>query len=338
MAKVDQLARTLEQLRAVEADPHAAGAAAVLNKAVTAKSNLVVARAAKVVKQARLESFVPTLTFAFDRFMVDPAKADPGCSAKSAIADALYDLEANAEGLFLRGIHHRQSEGVWGGSVDTAAELRGTCALGLVRMNYREVMDELAALLVDPEPTARAMAAQAVAYTGDDRAAPLLRLKLLSGDANVDVMAEGFTGLMKLTPAKGVAFVAERFAESSDKDLAQAALLALGSSRLPAAFEWLRGRFDGQLIGDRKKPYLLPIALTRLAAAIDFLVDDVIRHAHPSVAAAALEAVKIHLADPKLRDRVRAVVKQRGDATVTRALASAEDPGSDRTTVARGPS
>ncbi len=324
MAKVDPLARAIEQLRAVEADPHAKDAAAVLTKFIAARSNQIVARAAKVVKQARLESFVPSLVFAFERFMVDPAKTDPGCAAKAAIADALYELEANAEGTFLGGIHHRQPEPVWGGSVDTAAELRGTCALGLVRMNHRDMMDLLADLLVDPEPTARAMAAQAVAYTGDDRAAPLLRLKLLTGDDNVDVMAEGFAALMKLTPARGVAFVTGRFAESADPDLAQAALLALGASRHLAAFEWLRARFEGQLIGDRKRPYLLPIALTRLAAAIDFLADDVIGHAHPSIAVAAVEAVRIHLGDPKLLERVRAIIERRGDASLRTALRAAE--------------
>ena len=323
MAKVDPVARAIEQLRAVEADPSAPGAAAVLGKAIGGKSSLVVARGAGVIKRGRLETFVPPLVFAFERFMVDAGKADPGCAAKAAIADALYELEANAEGVFLRGVRHRQMEGVWGGSVDTAAGLRGTCALGLVRINHRDAMDVVAELLVDPEPTARAMAARAAAYSENDAAGPLLRMKLLAGDENVDVMAEGFAAVLKLTPAKGVAFVAERFAAGGDAEVAEAAMLALGASRLPAAFEWLRGRFEGELIGGRKRPYLLPIALTRLTAAIDFLVG-VIGTGHPSVAAAAVEAIGIHLADPKLRDRVRAVVDGRGDAAVTDAWRAAE--------------
>ena len=323
MAKVDPVARAIEQLRAVEADPTSAEAAAVLGKAIAGRSGLVVARAAGVVKRGRVAAFVPSLTFAFDRFMVDPAKSDPGCAAKAAIADALYELEANAEGVFVRGVRHRQLEGAWGGSVDTAAELRGTCALGLVRMNYRDVLDEIAALLVDPEPTARAMGARAAAYSENEAAGPLLRLKLLAGDANVDVMAEGFAALLQLTPGKGVAFVAERFGGAADAEVAQAAMLALGASRQPAALAWLRGRFEAELIGGRKSAYLLPIALTRLTAAIDFLVD-VIGDAHPSLAAAAVEAVRIHLADPKLRERVRAVVDRRGEATLTAAWRAAE--------------
>ena len=296
----------------------------MLGKAIAGRWGPVVARAAGVVKRGRVTAFVPSLVLAFERFMVDPAKTDPGCAAKAAIADALYELEANAEGVFLTGVRHRQPEGVWGGAVDTAAELRGTCALGLVRMNYRGVMDEVAALLVDPEPTARAMAARAAAYSENaDVAGPLLRLKLLSGDKHVDVMAEGMAALLRLTPGKGVAFVAEHFGDAADPEVAQAALLALGASRQPAAFAWLRGRFEAEVIGPRRRAYLLPMSLTRLAAAIELLVGT-IGDDHPSVAAAAVEAIGIHLADPKLRERVRTVVERRGDAGVAEALRAAE--------------
>ena len=65
MAKVDPVARAIEQLRAVEADPTSAEAAAVLGKAIAGRSGLVVARAAGVVKRGRVAAFVPSLTFAF---------------------------------------------------------------------------------------------------------------------------------------------------------------------------------------------------------------------------------------------------------------------------------
>ena len=48
--------------------------------------------------------------------------------------------------------------------MDTAAELRGVCALGLVRMGYRDVLVELADLLMDPEAQARMMAARSLAH------------------------------------------------------------------------------------------------------------------------------------------------------------------------------
>src|SRR5207237_5519130 len=182
----------------------------------------------------KLAEFMDPLTKAFDRFMVDPATIDKGCSAKTSIAKALYELEARAETVFLTGIHHRQLEGVWGGSSDTAAELRGLCGLGLVRCNYRDVMIELGDLLMDPEPSCRIMAARAIAYSENDAGLPLLRMKVLGGDQNSDVIGECFTALLRLSPRKNVEFVA-RYMDDDDEDLRQLAILALGESRLPAA-------------------------------------------------------------------------------------------------------
>ncbi len=76
--------------------------------------------------------------------------------------------------------------------------------------------------------------------------------------------------LLKLTPRKGVEFVG-RFAQPSDNDLFEIALMALGESRLPTALDLLKERFANELLGNKKIPYLLPIAMTRLPQAIDFL-------------------------------------------------------------------
>ncbi len=92
--------------------------------------------------------------------------------AKTAIAKALYEMEVKAESVFLRGIHHIQMEGVWGGNTDTAAELRGICALGLVRCNYRDVLDELGELLADAQAPARMMAAPGHSHIPKTKQAP----------------------------------------------------------------------------------------------------------------------------------------------------------------------
>src|SRR5437764_432015 len=159
MPKADPVADAMSRLKSLRADPHSPGSGAELSKALASKANIVVARAADIIHDAKLAEFMDPLTKAFDRFMVDPATIDKGCSAKTSIAKALYELEARAETVFLTGIHHRQLEGVWGGSSDTAAELRGLCGLGLVRCNYRDVMIELGDLLMDPEPSCRIMSA-----------------------------------------------------------------------------------------------------------------------------------------------------------------------------------
>ncbi len=73
---------------------------------------------------------LPDLLAAFRRFLADPSK-DKGCLAKIAIAEALTRLEHEEAEIFLEGIRHMQREPVWGGTEDTAAWLRGLCAIGL---------------------------------------------------------------------------------------------------------------------------------------------------------------------------------------------------------------
>ena len=77
---------------------------------------------------------------------------------------------------------------MWGGTVDVACELRSVCAMGLLRLGHPSAAIEVAELLADPEPAARAGAAHAIAYSEDARFAPLLRHKILSGDAEAQVV------------------------------------------------------------------------------------------------------------------------------------------------------
>jgi HEAT repeat protein len=320
MPKGESVEQTLVRLNALRSEPRAEASLAELGRALANKSNLVVAKAADIIQRARLDQFIPQLLTAFDRFMIDPTRTDKGCGAKTSIVKALYELEARAEDIFLRGIHHIQLEGVWGGSADTAAELRGICALGLVRCNYRDAMDELAELLMDADPSARLMGARAVAYTENEPAgAPLLRMKILAGDQVPDVTAECLSGLLKLAPRKSLAFVA-RFLDSRDQDMRDAAMMAMGDSRQPAALDLLKERYAQELIGDRKRVWLLPIAMTRLPQSIDFLMT-VIADEHPLTAAAAIEAIgKIHHADESLRSKVEAQIKTRSEDELRRAF------------------
>ena len=66
--------------------------------------------------------------------------------------EALGSEEAE---VALRGMRYEQWEPVYGGRVDTAANLRGRCAVMLARMRYPEAHIELVRLLVDAEAPAR---------------------------------------------------------------------------------------------------------------------------------------------------------------------------------------
>jgi hypothetical protein len=141
--------RTLEdvlaRLATVREDPESAASLEALRAALAGRSGAAVAKAARLVGELELAVLATDLVTAFERILGGGC-ADPGCTAKTAIADALYRLGHDAAGVFLRGIRHVQMEPVFGGRVDTAVDLRGACALGLVRIGYRDALLELADL------------------------------------------------------------------------------------------------------------------------------------------------------------------------------------------------
>jgi HEAT repeat protein len=284
--------------------------AAELPKYLAHKSNLVVAKAADLARAAGVESLAPQLAGAFPRFMEAPAKADPTCAAKREIANALYELGASASGVFLAGLHHVQKEAAWGKPVDTAAELRGLCALGLVRMGYPDVMVELVDLLADEEHQARIMAARAIAYAGRDEGALLLRLKILTGDREDVVVAECLLALGNLARTRALPFI-RRYLEDSDPALAEAAAMALGEMRDAPALDVLLERWKRDRLPESRETLALPIVLSRLPRSLDFLLAAVAGEPE-SVAAKAIEALGIYRNDAAVAANVRAAAEARG--------------------------
>lgn len=174
----------LQELDALGAALPDAEARAEVRRYLGNRSNVVVARAAKLLVDAtHTDAPDPAaeaeLTEAFHRFLANPVKTDPGCMAKLAVVEALRALDRPDPGVFRVGLRHVQLEPTWGGRSDTAAPLRAACALGLVEAGADGVLDELAVLLADPEPDARVGAARALAACGP-LATPLLRYKALA--------------------------------------------------------------------------------------------------------------------------------------------------------------
>jgi len=289
-------------------------------------SNIVVAEAAEIAGAARLTELAPDLVNVFQRFLDDdPVKKDKQCRAKIAAVEALNKLEYAEEGFYWSHARYVQSEPVWGGSQDTAVPVRVACAFGLVRLRHREVMLYLVDLLTDPEKGARAGAAQALSSVGTEAAGLLLRLKARLGDAEPEVIAECLDGVLELSRGQGIAFVTG-FLGSNDEPIQEAALLALGSSRLPEAFPVLKSFAEAQTSRIRDVAFMA-MALLRLPAATDHLLTLV---AAPSraVAAAAIEALAVQRYDPRVRERVAAAVAQR-DNTVLQELFEKKFRGSE---------
>lgn len=307
MAAGDPLDRELHALRAIRDDPHLPEAQALLRKVLGGRRSFSVAAAAEIVARGGLRELAPALAAAFDRFIPKGADTDKNCRAKSAIALALQKLECNDADLFLRGIRIVQREPVWGGTVDTAAELRGACALGLAQLDHPEVMNALVELLLDPEWLARAHAARAIGGFGRPEGIPLLRYKVLAGDDSVQVLVECFGALLDLAPRDALAFCA-RFLHGED-ERAEAAALALGQSRrddaLPLLIQWSEALPPPSL-----RVPLLAIAMLRVPAALDHLLG-LVRQAPMEIARQAVTALALHRYDDALRHRVQEAVDQR---------------------------
>ncbi len=310
MAKARGVDAKLARMRALRTEPVTPQLVSQLREALGDKSNFVVAAAAEIVGERGLPELVPDLAAAFPRFLEDPAETDKTCRAKIAIVEALHKLDADEEDVYRTAIRHVQPEPRWGGSDDTAAPLRATAAFALVRLNPRDLMVLLADLLADPEKVARSAAAKALGASGALAAVPLLRFKARVGDEEPEVVVECLAGLMSAEPAESLAFVGGFL--DTDEEVAEGAALALGESRRPEALailqkHWPRARRSEEL----GNVVLLAIAITRLPAAVDFLLEVLGTESEPA-AAGALTALAIHRHNPAIRDRVAAAVAKKG--------------------------
>ena len=295
MARDRTLEEKLSALQELAAEPDDAVVAEALRKALKGKNNALAATAANLARNRGLRGLTPELAAAFARFMDTPERSDKGCLAKVAIVKALKELDYELSDVFERGLRHVQFEPVYGGKEDTAADLRGQCALALARLALPGVLFDLLPLLTDPERAPRKAAARAVAYLGSEDCELLLRMKALTGDEDPEVMAECFTGLMGMAPERSSEFVAG-YLEAGDPAVAEGAALALGESRSLDAFLALREAYESSIDTAFKEMLLLPIALARRDESYAFLLEAV-RESYRDTALAALQALRTCVQD-----------------------------------------
>jgi hypothetical protein len=292
---------------------------AALQRAL-ASHHRVAAKAARAAEDALLYELIPALESAFARFLDKPLKSDPSCFAKKALARALVALDASNVEFFSRGLRYRQLEPVWGGTADTAADVRASCAMGLVASGYPRALVELTALLNDSDAAARMGAVRAIACGNPREAELLLRAKVLAGDPEPQVLGECFTGLLAVEPDESLAFVVQQLSHA-DEAVRELAALALGESRLDAALAPLKEAWAGVLVDEEFRRTLLRAAAAhRSAAAFDWLLTIVAESRVP-VSLEAVEALAVYRHNAKLKERLEAAVRARGDAQLTRRFA-----------------
>jgi HEAT repeat protein len=316
--------KALEQkLAALDALRSAAASApptSALRKALQDPNNYYVSKAAAIAAEFALTDLIPDLIAAFDRFLINPVKSDPQCWAKNAIAKALKDFVYDDASFYLRGIKHIQMEPVWGGSEDTAATLRGICAFALTACSIprAEAMRHLVDLLAaDTEKTVRMEAALAIAQLGGIESVLLLRLKALAGDREPEVIGQCFTGLLDLSPADYIPFVAGFL--QIDSDVRFEAAAALAELPDPAALTAVTAHFAKSRNGEARRAIVLSLGASRLEPARDFLLTQLaegeIEEAITSVRALAASRFR-----DEVQDRVRTLAANRADPRLSAAV------------------
>jgi HEAT repeat protein len=307
--KRDPVRAALETLAVAARHPQDPATAVLVRQSLLHRSNHVVARAARAAREADLSGLAPDLVTAFPRFLDDPIRRDPGCVAKMEIVRALLSFGHHAPDVYLAGAQHVQREPAFGPPIDTAAELRGTSAVALVATDCPDALIHCVHLLVDPEPLARAGALRALRGSGHLDAALVLRLFVLRGEAEPDVLAEAFSGLLALAPIESVPFVAEGLASPTD-DTARAAAAALGDSRRREAVLPLQERLPREDRPDVRRALILALAASRDDAAFDALLDLVARGSSAD-SSAAVEALRVYAHDGVLQRRIQAALDGR---------------------------
>lgn len=290
----------------------------LVKKMLGNRSNLLVAKAARLAEENGLAQLVPGLVAAFERFFNNPEKTDPQCWAKNALSHALMRLDYRDKSVFLRGLHHHQMERAWGGRSDSAAELRANCAHALVAcddLDNSGLLLLLLDLLVDEDKSVRVEAARAIGQIGA-LAAPVLRLRALIPDEEPEVSAACFGALLAIERDEAIPFVA-RFLDKGD-DAAGEAAFALAETHSPLALAELMKRRS-----DVHDPWfasvlLRAIALTRLPEAADFLIAMIAGDRRE--APMAIEALGNAAPSEELRVRVRQAVESAGSGELERAF------------------
>lgn len=321
MAKRDPIEQALNRISALKAAEVDAAFVDELRALLNNRSNLVAAKAAKLAGARRVTVLIPELVAAFHKLIVDAARLDKHCAALTEIVTALYEMDYAELEVYRQGLAHVQMEPSFGGAVDAAAQLRGLCALGLVRTRDREALADVVALLVDPEPPARIGAVRALATNGGEAGALALRLKVLTGDSEPEVLAECFSGLLAAQSASSVAFVA-RYVDAEEAAIAEAAILALGASRAPHAIPVLKEKWERTPRGPIKKVLLFALATSRNEEALQFLLT-LLGSAPIGMAMEVLSALAEQRPSESIRAAIQSAVERRADEGLINAYKSA---------------
>ncbi len=316
--KIELELEALSRLRTCES-PEAL--ARDLRKALSAKVNVIVAKAAAISAERQVKTVIPDLCAAFERLLINPLVTDPQCWGKEAIAKALKVLAYEESAIFLKGAQHVQLEPVWGGDEDTATGVRAACTLALLGCTDQSREDKLWAvmrLLTEKSPSLRRDASLALESLAGRESALLLRLKARMGDNDSTVAGQVFESLLRVEGEAAVPFVVE-FLRDPSPEAREEAALALGASRLAAAVEALQDALSQKHLLLSREVLLRALGISRHEKAIVFLLE-IVRSRRLQEALEALEVLKLFRDSTEIRSRVAEAVASRSEVEIQQFL------------------
>lgn len=221
------------------------------------KSGPVVGAAARTIGEQSRLGFEAGLLAAFRRLLKDPSKRDPGATGKTWIAKAV--LSGRDDEILQLGAACVQLDPAWGPPEDVSTELRSLCTLELVARGAREAPAFLAQRLSEAPVICRVAGARGVAAWNDPQLGALLRLHLLRGEDEPEVLSECFDALLELDD-DNEAFVLD-FLDHEGTESDCALLSLAGSRRIDAdrVSRWL----DLRVRPERRRVGMIALALLR---------------------------------------------------------------------------
>lgn len=279
----------------------------LLLRALTDRSNLVVAEAVKALARDLESEIVGQMIERYWWFAADGRRRDPGCAARWQLVTALGNSgDRRALPVIFDAIETVQVEASGAGLEDMAVALRGQAARALAQLRAPGALLAISLLLFDDAPkvptapqavpfatmVARRMAAQALAELGDPGAVAPLGLKLAyPRDEVPEVLVECMDAVACLDDEAALKLIPRYLSEKNPYLVAGAAtaLASLPASRHEMVLELLVDACRRQN-QEAKEAIALAIASMRGQAAVGALeglaFDD-----DPSVRLAAIPAV-----------------------------------------------
>ena len=317
MAKKDPVADALARIAALRTIDDPKQLADGIEASLKERSGYVVARVAGLAAERGVRAAIPAIVKRLARLLNDSKPDDPNGAAALEMTRALVTLSAGheAEDVALVAVRYVRWEPVYGGSVDVGVSVRGNAAILLAAMGSTHATRCAVELLAEPDRPgtreqtnwpARADAARALTMIGTDAGAAVLRFKLLLGNDDTNVLADCLAGLLTIERDAALP-LATAMLSAADESQIEAALLALGAWRNARAFETLREHADRFLTSASRDLFLASVAMTRQAAAIDYLLE-LAATAAPALRKAAAEALEPLRPLPGIAARLDAAV------------------------------